>query len=76
MYNPKEIPEIEIIFSYSPGERGTHWEPPVPEDIELESLTVNGKKVSTDLEDHLFEFYGEKWVEEIYSHIENERMGL
>jgi hypothetical protein len=56
---------MEIYFYYNPEEKQTRWEPGCFEEYEFYKILINGKRISVDLEDHLIEFFGDKWIEEL-----------
>jgi hypothetical protein len=64
MYRSKKFPEIELFFGYLPAEyeRGFIVN---PADVEFHYLEINGDRVSEDLEQHLFEQFGDDWECEI-----------
>jgi hypothetical protein len=65
-YNPRDMPEVTVQFTFSPAERQTYFEPGCPAEVEMYGILIHNQEVSEDLQEDLFERYGEKWEEEIF----------
>ena len=64
-FTPKNFPEMEVYFYYTKGIK-TSWENPgCPEEFEFYKIQINDKDISLDLEDHLIEYFENKWIEEL-----------
>lgn len=63
-YRPETMPEIELHFGFLPAEyeRGMLVN---PADVEFHHLEINGGPVSDELQEHLFEIFGDDWEGEI-----------
>jgi hypothetical protein len=51
IYQPKDMPEIEISYVIFPGS------PAFDDEIETQQMQINGEDVSLKLESHLMEYF-------------------
>ena len=64
-FTPSIFPEMTVYFEYIPEEMQTWDHPGCQEEFEFYKIEINDKEIGQDLEEHLIDFYGDDWAEEL-----------
>ena len=64
-YTPKNMPEVTILFDFTPGEATTWHNPGWPDKVYITDVQIYGEPVSVDLFKGLMEQFETGWKNEI-----------
>ena len=64
-YTPKNMPEVTVIFDFTPGEAMSRWNPGCRDEAIITDIKIYGEPVSVDLFEGLMKQYETEWTNEI-----------